>query len=76
DAAAAADGGVGDDGGAAAVRGAAAGRGHATLVRASAAVRASVDVFEPEAAPLARLSEGLRERFDPRGVLNPGRMRA
>ncbi|MEO0680490.1 MAG: FAD-binding protein [Pseudomonadota bacterium] len=70
------DGGVGDDGGAAAVRGAAAGRGHATLVRASAAVRASVDVFEPEAAPLARLSEGLRERFDPRGVLNPGRMRA
>jgi len=66
----------GADGGAAVVRGAVAGRGHATLVRASAGVRAAVEVFEPEAAPLAKLSEGLRQKFDPTGVLNPGRMRA
>ncbi|MEO1472136.1 MAG: hypothetical protein AAFV86_24145, partial [Pseudomonadota bacterium] len=24
--------------------------------------------------PVARLAEGLRQRFDPRGILNPGRM--
>ncbi|HET7410531.1 MAG TPA: glycolate oxidase subunit GlcE [Paracoccaceae bacterium] len=50
--------------------------GHATLVRASAATRAAVDVFEPEPAPLARISAGLRDKFDPHGILNPGRMRA
>ena len=50
--------------------------GHGTLVRASAATRAAVDVFEPEPAPLARISAGLRARFDPAGILNPGRMRA
>lgn len=50
--------------------------GHAMLIRAPAAVRAAVDVFEPEPAPLARISAGLREKFDPAGILNPGRMRA
>ncbi len=50
--------------------------GHATLVRASAATRASVEVFEPEPVPLARISAGLRRKFDPAGILNPGRMRA
>ena len=50
--------------------------GHATLVRAPAAVRAAVEVFEPEAAPLARISAGLRAKFDPKSILNPGRMRA
>jgi glycolate oxidase FAD binding subunit len=50
--------------------------GHATLVRASAATRAAVEVFEPEPAPLARISAGLKSRFDPAGILNPGRMRA
>ncbi len=48
--------------------------GHATLVRAPAAVRASVDVFEPEEAGLAGLSKRVKEGFDPKGVLNPGRM--
>jgi glycolate dehydrogenase FAD-binding subunit len=48
--------------------------GHATLVRAPAAVRASVDVFEPEPAPLAALTKRVKEGFDPKGVLNPGRM--
>jgi glycolate dehydrogenase FAD-binding subunit len=48
--------------------------GHATLVRAPAAVRASVDVFEPQNAGLRALSKRVKEGFDPKGVLNPGRM--
>jgi len=48
--------------------------GHATLVRASAAIRAAVPVFEPAPAPLAAFAIGLRAKFDPAGVLNPGRM--
>ena len=48
--------------------------GHATLVRADAATRAAVPVFEPEAGPLAALSARLKAQFDPSGVLNPGRM--
>ena len=50
--------------------------GHATLIRASDAVRAAVPVFEPEVAPIARLSASLKLAFDPAGILNPGRMRA
>ena len=50
--------------------------GHATLVRASAPTRAAVEVFEPEPGALARISAGLRAKFDPAGILNPGRMRA
>ncbi|MCC1491016.1 FAD-binding protein [Cognatishimia sp. F0-27] len=46
--------------------------GHATLVRGSEALRRSLPVFQPEPAPLATLSAGLRARFDPRGFLNPG----
>ncbi len=49
--------------------------GHATLIRASDSVRAAVPVFEPEAASIAALSSGLKARFDPAGILNPGRMR-
>ena len=48
--------------------------GHATLVRAPAAVRAAVDVFQPQEPVLAALSKRVKEGFDPRGVLNPGRM--
>lgn len=50
--------------------------GHATLIRASADTRATVPVFPPEPAPIAALSRGLREKFDPRGILNPGLMEA
>lgn len=46
--------------------------GHATLVRAERDLRARVRVFHPEAPAVAELSRGLRARFDPRGVLNPG----
>lgn len=48
--------------------------GHATLIRASEATRAALPVFHPEAAPVAAISQGLRARFDPRGILNPGLM--
>ena len=42
--------------------------GHATCLRGHAAA------FEPEPAPAATLTRALRARFDPRGILNPGRM--
>jgi glycolate oxidase FAD binding subunit len=67
----------GGDGGAAAIRAAiaAAGAGgHATLVRGDAELRARVPVFQPQPAPLAALSARVKEQFDPKGVLNPGRM--
>jgi len=60
---------------AAAIRGAIGSLGgHAMLVRAPASIRASVDVFEPEAPALAALSKRVKESFDPKRVLNPGRM--
>jgi glycolate oxidase FAD binding subunit len=50
--------------------------GHATLVRAAEETRARIAPFQPEPAPIAALSEGLRKQFDPRGILNPGLMSA
>src|SRR5436305_1289134 len=63
------------DGGAARIRAALKG-GHATLIRAPAAIRAAVPVFEPQDAALAALSKRVKESFDPKGVLGPGRMYA
>jgi len=64
-----------DDAGAALVREAvAASGGHATLIRAPAAIRAAVAVFDPQEAGVAMLSRRIKESFDPKGVLNPGRM--
>jgi glycolate oxidase FAD binding subunit len=60
----------------AAVRAAVADNGHAFLMRADPAARASVQVFEPLAPNLAALSRRVKESFDPKGVLNPGRMYA
>jgi glycolate oxidase FAD binding subunit len=48
--------------------------GHAMLVRASEAARRSVDVFHPQEGGLARLSERVRRSFDPKNILNRGRM--
>ena len=48
--------------------------GHATLLRAGPETRARLPRFQPEPAPVAQLSAGLRARFDPRGILNPGYM--
>jgi len=52
----------------------AVGGGHATLVRADPSVRSEAVVFQPQPAPLAALSRRLKDQFDPKGVLNPGRM--
>jgi glycolate oxidase FAD binding subunit len=48
--------------------------GYATLVRAPAWLRQEVDVFEPQPPPLRALTERVKRSFDPKGVLNPGRM--
>ncbi len=48
--------------------------GHATLVRAQAAIRAAVAVFEPQDAGVAALTRRVKEGFDPKGILNPGRL--
>jgi glycolate oxidase FAD binding subunit len=48
--------------------------GHATLIRAPEPVRRAVDVFHPQASGLARLSERVRLSFDPKNILNRGRM--
>lgn len=52
------------------------GGGHAALIRAPAAYRAAMPVFQPQAPALAALSARLKEQFDPKGILNPGRMDA
>lgn len=68
----------GEDAGAGIVRKAVAdaGGGHATLIRASAAIRAALPVFQPQPEALAALSRRVKESFDPMNILNPGRMAA
>jgi len=44
--------------------------GHATLIRGSS----DIPTFQPEAPALAAITSGLRAKFDPRGILNPGIM--
>jgi glycolate oxidase FAD binding subunit len=48
--------------------------GHATLIRAPTATRAAVDVFEPTTGALGDVTKRIKESFDPKGVLNPGRL--
>jgi glycolate oxidase FAD binding subunit len=48
--------------------------GHATLLRASDEVRRNVDVFHPQASGIAALSERVRASFDPKNILNRGRL--
>ena len=48
--------------------------GHATLIRASDEVRRNVDVFHPQTGGLAALSERVRLSFDPKQILNRGRL--
>ena len=45
--------------------------GHATLIRAPAAVRASVDVFAPEQPALRALAKRVKESFDPKASSIP-----
>jgi glycolate oxidase FAD binding subunit len=48
--------------------------GHATLIRAAEEVRRHLDVFQPQPGGLAALGERVRHSFDPRNILNRGRM--
>jgi glycolate oxidase FAD binding subunit len=66
------------DAGGAAIRAAvaASGGGHATLVQAPAGLRAALPVFEPQSPGLAALERRVRDSFDPKGILSPGRMTA
>ena len=48
--------------------------GHATLVRAAPETKARLGVFHPASRPVAAIEAGLRARFDPRAILNPGLM--
>ena len=62
------------DAGASVIRRAIGGAGHATLIRGSPGLRATVPVFEPQPGPLAALSRRVKDGFDPKHILNPGRM--
>ena len=50
--------------------------GHAELIRADAGLRSQVDVFAPLTPTLARLTRGVKQSLDPKGLFNPGRMYA
>jgi glycolate oxidase FAD binding subunit len=46
------------------------------LMDAPAPLRAMVDVMPPETPALAAIGQRLRDKFDPRGLFNPGKLRA
>ena len=48
--------------------------GHATLMVADTAQRETIAVFEPQEPGLAALTARVKDGFDPRRILNPGRM--
>src|SRR4029077_17368968 len=48
--------------------------GHAMLLRASDEIRRNVDVFNPAKSGVAALNERVRLGFDPKSILNRGRM--
>ncbi|WP_170575362.1 FAD-binding protein [Ruegeria atlantica] len=48
--------------------------GHATLVRADVQTTEALGRFQPEMARVQALTKGIRQRFDPRGIFNPGLM--
>ncbi|MEQ9199479.1 MAG: FAD-binding protein, partial [Rhodospirillales bacterium] len=63
------------DAGAAAIRQAIAGcGGHATLMRGPDGLRGDVPPFEPLTGVAAKITASLKLQFDPKGILNPGRM--
>ncbi len=48
--------------------------GHATLIRATPEIRRAAPAFQPESPAIAAISQGIRARFDPAGIFNPGLM--
>ncbi len=48
--------------------------GHATLLRAPDALRSAVGVFQPLDGAKAALTKRIKDSFDPRGIINRGRM--
>lgn len=48
--------------------------GHVTLIRGPDALKAQASVFQAEAETLRRISQGFRDKFDPKGILNSGLM--
>lgn len=48
--------------------------GHAMLVRGGEALRRAPGAFQPEPPGVARLTRNIKQAFDPKGILNPGRM--
>lgn len=50
------------------------GGGHATLVRAPERIRATTPAFEPQPDAVAALSARIKEKLDPAGIFNPGKM--
>lgn len=64
-----------EDAGAAAIRAAVHETGgHGTLVRGSPELRGRIDVFEPQAMAVARLTAAIKASHDPQGLFNPGLM--
>ena len=55
-------------------RAATAAGGTWTLFRGPEPLAAAVAVIPPEPPPLARIARGVKAAFDPRGILNPGRL--
>jgi glycolate oxidase FAD binding subunit len=53
-----------------------AARGVWWLMRAPEPLRAVVDVVPPESPALAAIRRRVEEKFDPRGIFNPGKLRA
>ena len=57
------------------VRGALASTGgHATLFRAPDDIRRALPVFQPQPEPLAEVTARVKAAFDPKDILNPGRV--
>lgn len=48
--------------------------GHANLIRADDDVRRAVDVFQPQESGLAALGQRVKRSFDPKDILNRGRL--